>query len=118
MILTTAYHEYALVGYELNVLDYLLKPFEFERFLAAVNKVKKQTQSDTTEAIKDYLFVNIQLKKVKIHFSQFLYIESQKEYVRIVTLDSAYMTKMSTHEIENFCPNHYFNGFIDLLSLL
>src|SRR5258708_10180703 len=81
VIITTAYHEYALEGYELNVVDYLLKPFEFERFLKAVNKVKKQDQLGhaTIESTKDHLFVNVQLKKVKIYFFEILYIESQKE---------------------------------------
>lgn len=97
VIITTAYHEYALEGYELNVVDYLLKPIEFERFLTAVNKVKKDSQTD-------YLFVNIQLKKVKIYFSEILYVESQKEYVKIVTGDNSYLTKMATHEIESLLP--------------
>lgn len=106
VIITTAYHEYALQGYELNVLDYLLKPFEFERFLTAVNKVKtqRQPQHATAENGKDYLFVNIQLKKVKIFFSEILYIESQKEYVKIVTDANSYLTKMSTHDIEDLLP--------------
>ena len=109
VIITTAYHEYALEGYELNVLDYLLKPFEFERFLTAVNKIKKQRQSEkATTKTNDYLFVSIQLKKVKIHFSEILYIESQKEYVKIVTPDNSYLTKMSTHEIENILPDSLF----------
>ncbi len=110
VIITTAYHEYALEGYELNVLDYLLKPFEFERFLTAVNKVKKQSLSahTITDTTKDYLFVSIQLKKVKIYFSEILYIESQKEYIRIVTPDHSYLTKMSTHEIESLLPDTLF----------
>lgn len=110
VIITTAYHQYALDGYELNVVDYLLKPFEFDRFLMAVNKVKKQRPSaDTnTENAKDYLFVNIQLKKVKILFSEILYIESQKEYIKIVTPDHTYLTKMSTHEIEALLPDTLF----------
>lgn len=110
VIITTAYHEYAVEGYELNVVDYLLKPFGFERFLTAVNKLRRQSQSEQAMAaiIKDYLFVSIQLKKVKIYFSEILYIESQKEYVRIVTQDTTYLTKMSTHEIEALLPNSLF----------
>lgn len=110
VIITTAYHQYAVEGYELNVVDYLLKPFEFERFLAAVNKVKTQRQpaEKNTEAAKDYLFVNIQLKKVKIRFADILYIESQKEYVKIVTMDASYLTKMATHEIEELLPDSLF----------
>ena len=110
VIITTAYHEYALEGYELNVVDYLLKPFEFDRFLTAVNKVKKQmlVEQPATEAAKDYLLVNIQLKKVKIYFSEILYVESQKEYVKIVTQDNSYLTKMSTHEIEGLLPESLF----------
>ncbi len=110
VIITTAYHEYALEGYEFNVLDYLLKPFEFERFLAAINKVKKQMlpEKSIPECTKDYLFVNIQLKKVKIFFAEILYIESQKEYIKIVTHDNSYLTKMSTHEIESLLPESLF----------
>jgi DNA-binding LytR/AlgR family response regulator len=110
VIITTAHHEYALQGYELNVVDYLLKPFEFERFLTAVNKVRKQKQPEqpAIESQKDYFFVNIQLKKVKIYFSEILFIESQKEYVKIVTQDKSYLTKMSTHEIEDLLPEAQF----------
>jgi two-component system LytT family response regulator len=110
VIITSAYHEYAFEGYELNVLDYLLKPFEFERFLTAVNKLKNHKASDQpiTEAPKDYFFVSVQLRKVKIYFSEILYIESQKEYVKIVTSDKFYLTKMSTHEIEGLLPDSHF----------
>ena len=110
VIITTAYHEYALESYELNVVDYLLKPFEFERFLTAVNKIKKRRHAEqpATEAAKDYLFVSVQLKKVKIHFSEILYIESQKEYIKIVTCGNSYLTKMSTHAIETLLPDSLF----------
>lgn len=108
VIITTAYHEYALEGYELDVVDYLLKPFEFERFLTAVNKVNKDRHQSSTESTKDYLLVNIQLKKVKIYLSEILYVESQKEYVKIVTNDNFYVTKMSTNEIESLLPDSLF----------
>lgn len=110
VIITTAYHEYALEGFELSVVDYLLKPFEFDRFLTAVNKVigRKQSSDVPAEEAKDYIFVSIQLKKVRIYFSEILYIESQKEYVKIVTSDHSYLTKMSTHEIESVLPPKFF----------
>src|SRR6476661_4366271 len=87
--ITTAYHQYALEGFDLNVTDYLLKPFEFDRFLIAVNKVKgaprEQQELVDVKQIKDYLFVNVQKKKVRMLFSEILYIESQREYIKIVT---------------------------------
>lgn len=112
VIITTAYHQYAVEGFNLNVTDYLLKPFEFERFLIAVNKVKtakKETLSPSeSPEVKDYLFVNVQKKKVKILFSEIVYIESQREYIRIVTTKKEYISKMSTHEIEALLPTHLF----------
>src|SRR6186713_782487 len=82
VIITTAYHQYAVEGFDLNVTDYLLKPIEFERFLVAVNKVSafakaaadtstRATVEGTVDASpgKDYLFLNVQKKKVKILFS-------------------------------------------------
>jgi len=112
VIITTAYHQYALEGFELNVTDYLLKPFEFERFLVAVNKVKstqrEKNERTETEDKKDYLFLNVQKKKVKILFSDIVYIESQKEYIKIVTTKKDFVSKMSTHEIEDLLPPHLF----------
>ncbi|PSL22839.1 LytR/AlgR family response regulator transcription factor [Chitinophaga ginsengisoli] len=107
VIVTTAYHQYAVEGFNLNVTDYLLKPFEFERFLTAVNKVNaeyRRTAGDT----KDFIFVNVQKRKVKILFSEILYIESQREYIKIVTTKSEYLSKMSTNEIEEVLPEHLF----------
>jgi len=112
VIITTAYHQYAVEGFDLNVTDYLLKPIEFERFLIAVNKVKtalavKHELTVGSEA-KDYLFLNVQKKKVKILFADIVYVESQREYIKIVTTQKAYLTKMSTHEIESLLPGHLF----------
>lgn len=107
IIVTTAYHQYAVEGFNLNVTDYLLKPFDFDRFLIAVNKVKSSTPS-LPATDKDYLFLNVQKKKVKILFSDILYIESQREYIKIVTVKKEYLSKLSTHEIESMLPPHLF----------
>lgn len=110
IIITTAYHQYAVEGFSLNVTDYLLKPFEFERFLIAVNKVKTNQRPAPIEVKekKDYLFLNVQKKKVKILFSEILYVESQREYIKIVTTKKEYISKMSTHEIESLLPAQLF----------
>lgn len=111
VIITTAYHQYAVEGFELNVTDYLLKPFEFERFLVAVNKVKAaqtEKQRSNESETKDHLFLNVQKKKVKILFSEIVYIESQREYIKIVTTKREYISKMSTHEIESLLPSNLF----------
>ena len=108
VIITTAYHEYAVEGFELNVKDYLLKPIEFERFLVAVNKVKATQGEGKESADKDFIFLNVQKKKVKILFSEIVYIESQREYIRIVTTKKEYISKMSTHEIESLLPADQF----------
>jgi two-component system, LytTR family, response regulator len=111
VIITTAYHQYAVEGFNLNVTDYLLKPFEFERFLVAVNKVKA-AQGEKLKTIesneKDFIFLNVKKKKVKILFSEILYIESQKEYIKIVTTKREYISKMGTHEIESLLPVNLF----------
>ncbi len=110
VIITTAYHQYAVEGFDLNVTDYLLKPFEFGRFLNAVNKVKlkSQQQKINESEQKDFIFLNVQKKKVKILFSELMYIESQREYIKLVTTKKIYLSKMSTHEIENILPSNLF----------
>jgi DNA-binding LytR/AlgR family response regulator len=112
VIITTAYHQYAVEGFNLNVTDYLLKPYEFERFLTAVNKVKaaqrEKQNANAGEERKDFIFLNVQKKKVKILFSEINYIESQKEYIKIVTSKKVHISKMSTNEIENLLPSDHF----------
>jgi len=112
VIITTAYHQYAVEGFELSVTDYLLKPFDFERFLIAVTKVKSAEKvtpiAPESREYKDYLFLNVQKKKVKILFSEIVYIESQREYIRIVTTKKDYISKMSTHEMEALLPANSF----------
>lgn len=97
VILTTAYHEYALQGYELNVVDYLLKPIEFQRFVAAVNKVQKMSLSSV---IKDTLVIHSDRKNVLVPASEILYIESQKEYIKIQTSRDSYTSKYAISKIE------------------
>jgi DNA-binding LytR/AlgR family response regulator len=116
VVITTAYHQYALEGFNLNVTDYLLKPFEFERFLTAVTKVRTvrtSLPSPTGHAVqnpetRDYIFITVQKKRVKILFSEIVFIESQREYIKITTTRNEYISKMSTHEIEALLPSHLF----------
>ena len=112
VIITTAYHQYAVEGFNLNVTDYLLKPFEFERFLVAVNKVKAVQSALPVTAqqkeTKDYLFITVQKKKVKILFDEIIYIESQQEYIKLVTDKKSHFSKITTSEIESLLPAHLF----------
>jgi two-component system, LytTR family, response regulator len=114
VIITTAYHQYAVEGFELNVCDYLLKPFDFERFLMAIGKIKTQAVASAANIApnileeKPYIFINVQKKKVKIAFDDIAYIESQKEYIKVVCGNKTYLSKMSTHEIEALLPAHLF----------
>ena len=107
VIVTTAYHQYAVEGFDLNVTDYLLKPIEFERFLAAVNKVRN-LQPAKQVGEKDFIFLTIQKKKVKILFSDIVFIESQREYIKIVTTKKEYLSKIGTQEIEAMLPADLF----------
>jgi DNA-binding LytR/AlgR family response regulator len=112
VIITTAYHQYAVEGFNLNVTDYLLKPFDFERFLAAVTKIKVaqkgRQESDENHAIKDFIFLNVHKRKVRLLFSEIMYVESQREYIKIYTTKNEYISKMSTHEIEALLPANLF----------
>jgi DNA-binding LytR/AlgR family response regulator len=112
VIVTSAYMEYAIQGYEVNVVDYLLKPFEFSRFLMAVNKLKSQHVPDAQAiqkvAERKYLFFNISKKKVKIFLDDILYIESLKEYIRITTHEKSIMTKFQLGEMEELLSRQDF----------
>src|SRR4051812_49918364 len=94
VILTTAYSEYALESYELDVLDYLLKPITFERFLRAVDKANQRLtvlpsaetqEKNASESTQPFVFVKDGTKLVKVRFDDILYVEGLKDYVTIHT---------------------------------
>ncbi len=104
VIFITAHREYALEGYELDVVDYLLKPVAFSRFLMAVNKITERSQlvnnNDSATQLKDHLFVNVSRKRQKILYSDIVYLESKREYVSIVTQQGSFLTKIQLSELE------------------
>ncbi|MGZ8559377.1 MAG: LytR/AlgR family response regulator transcription factor [Chitinophagaceae bacterium] len=114
IIIVSAYHEYALQGYEFNVIDYLLKPVEFSRFMMAVNKLKQPVAKETNIQVashtgeRPYLFFNVGKKKVKIFLDEVLYIESLKEYIRIFTKTKSILTKFQMGQIEELLARNNF----------
>lgn len=105
VIITTAFRDYALMSYDFNVIDYLLKPIEFSRFLTAINKLNieekpLEKKANTNEKIDDYLFFNVNKKMIKVFVNNILYVESKKEYVEINTKEKKIITKISLSEIE------------------
>lgn len=115
IIITSAYQEYALQGYELNVVDYLLKPIEFNRFLMAVNKLKERGSIDVLPVLpaapaeRAALFFNVSKKRVKVYVDEILFIESLKEYIRITTREKSILTKFQLGQIEEMLAK---NGFL------
>jgi DNA-binding LytR/AlgR family response regulator len=103
VIITTAFPEYALKGYELNVTDYLLKPFTFPRFLQAAEKARVQL-AEPASAAMDYLFVKTEHRLEKISVPDILYIEGMRDYRRIHTQDKRIMTLQTFGELERLLP--------------
>ncbi|MEO8852128.1 MAG: LytTR family DNA-binding domain-containing protein [Ginsengibacter sp.] len=114
IIITSAYQEYALLGYELNIIDYLLKPIEFSRFLMAVNKLKDRKENVLSDQhiqpsmARTYLFFSVNKKKIKIFLDEILYIESLKEYIRITTIDKSILTKFQLGQVEDMLAKNNF----------
>ena len=117
IIFTTAYREYAIESYELDVIDYLLKPISFQRFLMAVNKAMNGHISDTIEKqeVKDelrsddpYIFLKADRKMVKVYLKDILYIESLKDYVRIKLPDREVISLQKISFLEQKLPEDCF----------
>ncbi len=104
VIITTAYQEYALKGYELHITDYLLKPFTFNRFLQAVNKAQENLNQRITEKQLDFIFVKTENLLEKIMINDILYIEGMRDYLRIHTSTKKIMTLQSFNELEQLIP--------------
>lgn len=118
IVFTTAYEKYAIDGFSLNAVDYLLKPISFERFLKAVNRSfefykliqqKSQTQNEPPSMESDFLFVKSEYSKVKVIISQIRRIEGLKDYVKIYT-DNHYILSLTSIKYLEGRLKH--NGFI------
>lgn len=112
VIFTTAYPDYALTGYELNVADYLLKPFSFDRFYKAVSKahdlfeLRRSSASASAEqpSQPEYLMVRVEYSTVRIDIDDILFVEGLKDYVKIATPHKNYVTKSSMKNVEEKLP--------------
>ena len=113
VVLTTAYAEYALESYEFNVIDYLLKPISFERFSKAVNKILdgRLFTAAAKEAYlysDDHIFVRSNSKFFRVNFSEIIYIQGMRDYLKIYTPDYALVTHQTMNELEKTLPSRHF----------
>ena len=115
IIFTTAYREYAVDGFDLQAVDYLLKPIAFDRFLQAVNKffetqsvISKQVDIEEDSVKNDYIFVRSERKMVKINFDEILYVESLSDYIKIHIKDKVLVTRETISNLEMKLPSQQF----------
>jgi len=109
IIITTAYREYAVKSFELNVLDYLVKPIPFDRFLKTINKVYQQiyintSVGDTNLSQEPHIFLKVDKKLLKINLNDILFIESLKDYIKVITKIGDYVVHKSLTAISEELP--------------
>ncbi len=104
VILTTAYHEYALKGFDLKVTDYLLKPYTFERFVQAVDRVQNLLPKPETTSAKPFIFVKTEYRLEKLLLDELLFIEGKGDYLQIHTPSKKIMTLQTFAEFEQTLP--------------
>jgi DNA-binding LytR/AlgR family response regulator len=110
VIIMSAYEQYAIESFELETVDYLLKPFSLPRFLKAVNRLKPLLAQAFESSVdkKRYLFFNVNKKMIKVHLDEILYIESRKEYVKIFTGEKHILVKFQIGELERILDGENF----------
>lgn len=113
IVITTAYREYAVKSFELNVLDYLVKPIPFNRFLKTINKVYQQVYVNNATADlnlqqEPHLFLKVSKKLIKVNLNDILYIESLKDYIKVITTLGDYVVHKSLTAISEELPQSNF----------
>ena len=106
VIITTAYNEYALKGFELNVTDYLLKPFTFERFLQSVSRAQTNLSKKEVVNEKKFIFVKTEYRLEKLLINELLYIEGMRDYRKIHTTTKRIMTLQTFNDFEMEIPSN------------
>lgn len=110
VIFTTAYSEHAVISFELDAIDYLLKPFSLPRFVKACNKAQEQLQlRGITAAPKDYVFLKTGYEQVKVHYDEILYMEAAGNYVTFVLEDKKLLSRMTINELCELLPADKFS---------
>ena len=107
-VFTTAFTEYAVEGFNLDALDYLVKPIAFDRFLKAVNKFKEASEQKSSGGNDDFFFVKADKKLIKIHFNEILYIEGLKDYVIIKKEQGRVIALQTMKSLESKLPSRMF----------
>jgi DNA-binding LytR/AlgR family response regulator len=107
IIFTTAYSDYAVEGFELDVTDYLVKPFSFERFIKAVNKVKSPSEPETLVKEAEFMIVKADHKLYKVMFKEIKYIEGLREYVAYHLKDKKIVALASLKKLEEELPTNF-----------
>jgi len=113
VVLTTAYAEYALESYEFSVIDYLLKPISFERFSRAVSKITdgrlfSQVSKERDRSMEDHIFIKSNSKFFKVNFSEIVYVQGMKDYLKIHTPEYTLVTHQTMNELEKILPARQF----------
>ena len=114
VIFTTAFPQYALEGFDLNALDYLVKPISFERFFKSALKakeyyeVRRQFQAESGGQVADYFFIKADNKLVKIMLTEVLFVEALQNYVTIHTQEKKYITYLTFKSVEEYLPSDRF----------
>ena len=111
IIVTTAYAEHALEGYELNIVDYLLKPFSFERFLKAVTKIKEKEKKEVKQiktAAIDTLFFKSDKKYIQVNVEEILFAEALGNYCKIVALKEEFTIREKISDVKEILQKDYF----------
>jgi Response regulator of the LytR/AlgR family len=108
VIITTAYTEYALKGYEYGIVDYLLKPYSFERFLQAVQKIRSEVPPGVSSPSNSFIFVKTDYRIVKVDYGDILYIEGMRDYRCIVLSAGKILTSTTFSELEAILPGQMF----------
>ena len=109
VIITTAYRDYAVEGFEMKVLDYLVKPIPIARFLQSIEKFKKKRKVPSApDARPDHIFIRADRKSIKVALGEILYIEGVKDYVRIVAESGSWLTKLTLGGIHPMLPDNDF----------